>query len=451
MAAQVPFSEEYERAILSTIFAKPEVYYRVGVSLLPNHFYSSIRRSIYVAIKELAGETVPIDAITVLEKVANNENAPQREQISAELEKILDSLAVPESIEYYVEEIIRLSKHRWLFSCADAKVQQFLDRDVDYQQVIAEMFAEMGNITGGNTKVKVTNLSDYVVEYFEQLEARKSNIRNGVIGVPTGFIDIDLSLGGLRGGNYIVIAARPSMGKSTLAQNIAENCSALTGGYTLFFSLESGKIDIMDRFAACASSVSSSKVRLGSFTPNEWQRINDGMNKLRNEMRIGIVDEFSLSVDDVRMISHLYKQECDLKLIIIDYFQLLKEDFKKGANRTERLSDMSRKIKILARNLDVPIIILSQLSRECERRTDKTPMLSDLRETGQIENDSDVVLMLYREEFYSPTVENANMAEVIIAKQRNGPTGTCKLRFQKDFSRFVTRFSAADIEKEDDN
>lgn len=266
----------------------------------------------------------------------------------------------------------------------------------------------------------------------EQLHSRKGDIT----GVPTGFRDLDRITAGFQRNDLIIVAARPSVGKTAFALNVAQNVATKTDENVAIFSLEMGAEQLVMRMLCAEGNIDAQVLRTGALTNEDWKKLTMAMGSLSNA-GIFIDDTPGIRVTEIRAKCRRLKQEYGLGMILIDYLQLIQGSGGKGENRQQEVSEISRSLKALARELQVPVIALSQLSRGVEQRQDKRPMMSDLRESGSIEQDADIVSFLYREDYYDKETENQNMIEIIIAKQRNGPTGTVTLAFVKEFNKFV--------------
>ncbi len=444
---EIPESPEYERGIINLLINFPDSAYKITSSLTDHHFYSELRRTIYKIIKRLIEENKPADIITVLEqvKILGDEKIPAK-AVEEEYQSIIDLFGTEDSITFYADELERYYKLRALFKLFNGYSGKFLDKECNSEETLSKFYSEVTSLEVGRNKLEVICIRDYCSEYMEDLENRGKFTTGKLIGIPSGFIDIDLMTAGWKGGEYITLAARPSMGKSALGVNFAENAAFLRPeDHILIISMESDRKSIMNRMVASNSKIPLGNIRAGQLTAMDWSYVNKTLNKLYNT-NLKIVDATDITIEDIYMLTLMCKRTCNLQLLIIDYMQLISDKNKKGYNRTERVTEISRKIKLIAKEINIPIISLAQLSRECEKRNDKRPQLSDLRESSSLEMDSDVVIFIYRDEMYLPTTpENENVAEVTIAKQRDGPTGMVKLKFLKEYTKFVTRLSADDL------
>jgi len=289
-------------------------------------------------------------------------------------------------------------------------------------------------VSDTKTKGSYLHLKEVIKDSIEAIDRLYQN-KSHVTGVPSGYIDFDNKTSGLQESDLIIIAGRPSMGKSAFALGIAEYAGVIEKIPLAFFSLEMSKEQLVQRMLCAHAKVDAHKVRTGYLAPSDWPRLTAAAGKL-SEAPIYIDDTAAISVMELRAKARRLKAHHDIKLIVLDYLQLMRGSGGKEENRQQEISDISRSLKSLARELNVPIIAISQLSRAVESRTDHRPQLSDLRESGAIEQDADLVVLILREEYYKPTPDNEGIAEVIIAKQRNGPVGSMKLSFIKEYTRF---------------
>jgi replicative DNA helicase len=280
------------------------------------------------------------------------------------------------------------------------------------------------------------SIRDVLMEVFEKVEFLYTN-KGGVSGIPSGFIDLDKMTNGFQPNELIIVAARPSVGKTAFALNIAQNVAVRSTETVAIFSLEMSASQLVQRIICAESNVDATRMRTGELKGDDWEKLSMAIGAL-SEAQIYIDDTPGITVSDIRAKCRRLKKEKGLGLILIDYLQLIQGRGKAGENRQQEVSEISRTLKQIARELEVPVIALSQLSRGVEQRQDKRPMMSDLRESGSIEQDADIVAFLYRDDYYDKDSEKKNIIEIIIAKQRNGPVGTVELVFLKNYNKFVS-------------
>jgi len=433
-----PHARDAECAVLGGIMLDPEALERLEGILVPKHFYLAANGFIFNAIQSLAAENKPVDALTVKDYL---ERTGELEHCGGEayLGDLISLIPTSANVRHYAEIVRERAILRQLLKvCAEISrevyenpvkpVGEHLDISESHILAVAESFNQ--------TKPTFQNLKDLIQEGYQELQRRYADKRK-ITGVSTGFSDLDDKTAGLQRGDLIVIAGRPSMGKTAFVMNVAQNAALrdVEPNVVAVFSLEMSAQQIGMRLLAAESRVDMSKMRTGSFATDDWRKLASGTGKLA-EAAIFVDDTPAISVLEVRSKCRRLKRERGrLDMVLIDYLQLMTGNAKADRKDLE-ISEMTRSLKGLAKELDVPIIILSQLNRSLESRSDKRPMMSDLRESGAIEQDADVIMFIYRDEVYNKKPENEGLAEIIIAKQRNGPIGTTKLTFLKEFTRF---------------
>ncbi|WP_147653665.1 replicative DNA helicase [Vulcaniibacterium gelatinicum] len=431
-----PQSVEAEQAVLGGLMLAPEAYDRIADRLTEQDFYRRDHQLIYRAIRELAEKSRPFDAVTLGEWF---ESQALSEQIggSAYLIELASTTPSAANIEAYADIVRDKSVLRQLIEAGTTivndgfqpdgrEIEAILDKAE--QQVFA--IREQG-ARGRNDFVPVTSA---LKEAFDVLQQRYES-GGAVTGLPTGYTEFDQMTAGLQPTDLIIVAARPSMGKTTLALNMAEYAAMKTKETVAVFSMEMSASQLALRLISSVGRVNAARLRTGQLEDEDWSRVTSAIRLLR-EARIFIDDEPALSPDRLRAKARRIKREHGLGLIVIDYLQLMQVPGN-SENRATEISEISRSLKALAKELKVPVIALSQLNRSLETRTDKRPMMADLRESGAIEQDADLIVFIYRDEYYNK--ENSpdkGLAEIIIGKQRNGPTGSIKLKFFGEYTRF---------------
>ena len=433
-----PHSIEAEQSVLGGLLLDNEALDRVTDLISESDFYRSEHKLIFQQMSRLLERGKPADVITVSEAI---EQAGLSDETGglAYLGELAANTPSAANIRRYAEIVRERAVLRHLVVAGDEIATDALNPlgrdakellDTAEQKVFA--IAEMGAKTQQGF-VHINPLLTQVVERIQELHDRDDP--SEITGVPTGFADLDRMTSGLQPGDLIIIAGRPSMGKTAMALNIAEYVAVDVGLPVAVFSMEMGGTQLAMRLLASIGRLDSHRVRTGRLTDDEWSRLTYALGKL-HEAPMHIDETGGMNPTDLRgRARRLKRQVGKLGLIVIDYIQLMGTT-RQGENRATEVSEISRSLKALARELEVPIIALSQLSRKVEERTDKRPMMSDLRESGAIEQDADVILMMYREEYYKPDTPDKGMAEVIIGKQRNGPTGTVNLTFLGEYTRF---------------
>ena len=433
-----PHSIEAEQSLIGGLLIDNAAWDRIGDVVRETDFYRDDHRRIFRHIGKLIQMGRPADVVTVYESIEQSNEVDQTGGLGY-LGEIANATPSAANIRRYAEIVRERAILRQLVTVGDEIAGNALNpagRDVktlldDAEQRIFQI-AEAGN-RSNNGFVPIQPLLGEVVERMETLLARDSQY--DITGVATGFADLDRMTSGLQPGDMIVVAGRPSMGKTAFALNIAEHVGVELRLPVAIFSLEMSGPQIATRFLSSVARIDQSKLRTGRLTDDEWDRMTVALGKL-HEAPIHIDDTGAINSTDLRARARrLHRQFGKLGLIVIDYLQLMSSN-RDNENRATEISEISRSIKALAKELQVPIIALSQLSRKVEERNDKRPLMSDLRESGAIEQDADIIMMMYREEYYKPDTQDKGVAEVIITKHRNGPTDTVRLTFLGEYTKF---------------
>jgi replicative DNA helicase len=429
-----PQSIEAEQSVLGSVLIDREAIATAAEVLEPEDFYRESHRLIYDAALRLFERSEAIDVVTVSEKLKQIGKLEDCGGITY-LGSLANSVPTAANVEYYAKIVEEKAILRHLVRAGtDIVARSFAARE-DAETILDEAQKAIFQVAQKKSDQGYSPLKQVLMDTIEQIEyvyAKKS----GVTGIPTGFKDLDELTAGLQTSDLIVVAARPSMGKTMLCLNILRNAAVGHGIPGLVFSLEMSKEQVAQRLLCAESGVDSQRLRTGFLTDSDWTKISHALGRL-SEAPIYIDDTPSASIMEIRAKARRLKVEKDLGLVIIDYLQLV-QTRGKTENRQQEISDISRSMKALARELKVPVIAVSQLSRAVEQRNDKKPLLSDLRESGAIEQDADVVAFIYRDEYYNRESDRRNIAEIIVAKQRNGPTDTVELVFLKEIGRFVS-------------
>jgi replicative DNA helicase len=438
-----PHSIEAEQSLLGGLLLDNSAWDRIADVVSEPDFYRDDHRRIFRYIGKLCVAGRPADVVTVFEQIEQANESDQTGGL-AYLAEIANSTPSAANIRRYAEIVRERSVLRRLVTVGDEIAGSALNpagRDVKTLLDEAETkIFEIAEAGSRNTQgfVAIQPLVGEVVERMEQLLARDS--QTDITGVPSGFADLDKMTSGLQPGDMIVVAGRPSMGKTAFALNIAEAVGVDQRLPVAIFSLEMSGPQLATRFLSSVGRIDQTKLRNGRLTDEDWERLTMALGKL-HESPIHIDETGAINATDLRARARrLYRQCGGLSLIVIDYLQLMTSS-RANENRATEISEISRSIKALAKELQVPIIALSQLSRKVEERTDKRPLMSDLRESGAIEQDADIILMMYREEYYKPDTQDKGVAEVIVGKHRNGPTGTVRLTFLGEYTKFQNHAS----------
>jgi replicative DNA helicase len=418
----------------------------VGDLLIDGDFYRHEHRLIYAAVGSLINESKPADVITVFEKLQGQGKA---EEVGGLV--YLNSLAqyVPSAanIRRYAEIVRERSILRKLVGASDEiATAAFSPKGKPVAQILDDAEQKIFNIgeEGSRMKQGFQGMNKLVVELLDRVTEMADN-PNDITGVPTGFYDLDRMTSGFQAGDLVVLAARPSMGKTALAINIAEHVALNEGLPVAVFSMEMGASQLAVRIVGSIGRIDQSHLRTGKLTDDEWPRLTEAIEKLRN-VSLHIDESPGLTVSELRANARRLARQCGkLGLIVVDYLQLMGvSSSMNDENRATAVGEISRGLKMLAKELQCPVIALSQLSRGVESRTDKRPMMSDLRESGAIEQDADVIMFIYRDDYYTKDSKEPGVAEIIISKQRNGPTGTVKLAFLKPLTKFESLASGSE-------
>jgi len=432
-----PHSHEAESSVLGGLLLDNGAWDRVGDVLVDADFYRFEHRLVYGAIGKLVAESKPADVITVHEEL-------QRQGKSDEVGGLayLNSLAqyVPSAsnIRRYAEIVRERSILRQLVSASDdIATSAFNTQGRPVAKILDDAEGKIFKIGEQSSRMKqgFQAMDSLVVQLLDRVQEMADN-PNDVTGVPTGFIDLDRMTAGLQPGDLVVLAARPSMGKTAFAINIAEHVALHEQLPVAVFSMEMGASQLAVRIVGSIGRIDQGHLRTGKLTDEEWPRLTEAIERLRN-VSLHIDETPGLTPAELRANARRLARQCGkLGLIVVDYLQLMSGSSSGDENRATELGEISRGLKALAKELQCPVIALSQLNRSVEQRTDKRPMMSDLRESGAIEQDADIIMFIYRDDYYNKDSREPGVAEIIIGKQRNGPTGTVKLAFIKPLTRF---------------
>ncbi|MCF2642696.1 MAG: replicative DNA helicase [Lachnospiraceae bacterium] len=430
----MPNSLEAEQSVIGSMIMDKEAIVVASESLLKEDFYHKQYGILFESMVELFNEGQPVDLVTLQNKLKEKDVPPE---ISS-LEYVKDLVtAVPTSanVKYYAEIVKEKAVLRKLIKVTEnIENECYLGKeslDVILADTEKSIFDLLQNRGGGD----YVPIKKVVINALEKIELA-SKTKGNVTGIATGFVDLDYKMAGLQPSDLILVAARPSMGKTAFVLNIAQYVAFHSNLTTAIFSLEMSKEQLVNRLFSLESRVDAQALRSGNLADSDWEKLIEGAGTIGRSNLI-IDDTPGISISELRSKCRKYKLEHDLKLVIIDYLQLMSGSGRNSDSRQQEISEISRSLKALARELNVPVIALSQLSRAVEQRPDHRPMLSDLRESGAIEQDADVVMFIYRDDYYNKDSENKNIAEIILAKQRNGPIGTVNLVWLPQYTKFA--------------
>lgn len=430
-----PHDLDAEQAILGSMLTDRDAVISSVEVLKEEDFYREDNRAIYAAILNLYNRAEPIDIITVKSEL---ESMGKFQQIGGleYLAELPEKVPTTANATKYIKIVEEKSTLRRLIKTANEIIELGYDQSEEVEDIMEGAEKKIFNIMQEKKQKGYSPIKDVLVESFTKLE-ELYNRKQHITGVPSGFTDLDYRTAGFHGSELILIAARPAMGKTAFALNIATNAAVKSKVPVAVFSLEMSKEQLVNRILCSESMVDSNKVRTGKLEEDDWTKLAGSIGPL-SEANIYIDDTPGISITEIRAKCRKLKLEKDIGLVVIDYLQLIQgSNNKRNGSREQEISEISRSLKILAKELDVPVIALSQLSRAAEQRPDHRPMLSDLRESGAIEQDADIVMFLYRDDYYNQDSEKKDIAEVIIAKHRGGSTGTVELLWLGSYTKFV--------------
>ncbi len=430
----LPHSIEAEQSVIGSMLMEKEAIVVAMEMLHADDFYQNQYGIMFDAILQLFNEGKPTDLVTLQELLKTKDVPPEICGIDF-LRDLLNAVPTSANIRYYAEIVAEKSLLRRMIKVTEEIADSCYAGKEKVEDLMAQTEKKIFHLLQKRNTGDFVPIRDVVINVVNKIELA-SKSKSTVTGIPTGFTDLDYRTSGMQPSDLVLLAARPSMGKTAFVLNLAENFAIKQNYTTAIFSLEMSKEQLVNRILSMESRVDSQTLRTGNLSDNDWDQVVESSGIIANSHLI-IDDTPGISIGELRSKCRRYKLEYDLKVVIIDYLQLMSGSGSKNVdNRQQEISEISRSLKALAREINVPVIALSQLSRACESRQDHRPMLSDLRESGAIEQDADVVMFLYRDEYYNKDTEAKNIAEVIIAKQRNGPIGTVELVWLPDYTKF---------------
>jgi len=429
-----PHDIEAEQAVIGSMLTDKDAVISAIEVLREDDFYREDNKAIYAAILNLYNRSEPIDIITLKAELVSNgkfDSIGGLEYLAGLPEKV----PTTSNVDKYIKIVEEKSVLRRLIKTANDIIELGYDPMQEVEDIMDGAEKKIFDIMQKRNQKGYSSIKDVLVDTFTQLE-QLYNQKQHVTGVPTGFADLDYKTAGLHESDLVLIAARPAMGKSAFALNIASYAATRANVPVALFSLEMSKEQMVNRILCSEAMVDSNKVRTGKIEDDDWAKLAGALGTL-SEAPIYIDDTPGISVMEIRAKCRKMKLEKNIGLVVIDYLQLVQASNNKRGSREQEISEISRSLKILAKEINVPVIALSQLSRAPEQRPDHRPMLSDLRESGAIEQDADIVMFLYRDDYYNEDSEKKNIAEVIIAKHRGGSTGTVELLWLGNYTKFA--------------
>ena len=431
----MPHSMEAEQAVIGSMLMDRDAMESALEILQPDDFYGRQYGTLFQAIRELNTENKPVDLVTLQERLKEN-NVPEELAGMDFIREVLGSVPTSANVKYYAKIVKEKSLMRRLIRTTEEITAQCYQGTDNVEALMDSTEKKIFNLMQSRGGGDFTPIRQVVINALERIEAA-SKQNGSITGVSTGFIDLDYQTSGMQPSDLILVAARPSMGKTAFVLNMAQHMAFRDNITTAIFSLEMSKEQLVNRLFSLESKVDAQVLRNGRLEDSDWERLIESAEIIGNSNLI-IDDTPSISIAELRSKCRKYKMEMNLGVIIIDYLQLMSGSSggKSSTSRQQEISDISCSLKAVARELNVPVIALSQLSRAVEQRDDKRPMLSDLRESGAIEQDADVVMFIYRDDYYNKESEKKNIAEIIVAKQRNGPVGTVELAWRPQYTQF---------------
>ncbi|OGC13042.1 replicative DNA helicase [candidate division WOR-1 bacterium RIFOXYC2_FULL_37_10] len=432
-----PQNLQAEQSVIGSMLIDKNAIIKVVEFLRPDSFYRDAHRHIFEAILELFDKGEPVDLITVTEILRKN-NTLEQAGGSVYVSDLLNSVPTAANVEYYAKIVEEKATLRKVIDAGTKMVGDAFDEPEDVDQVLDRAESSIFEIALKRSREgfhKLDQILTKVLDKIDHLYGKQEHIT----GIPTGYTDLDKLTAGFQNSDLIIIAARPSVGKTAFALNMAQNMAIKFKVPVAIFSLEMSKEQLAQRMLCAEAEINGLQLKTASLPDMGWKKLTRALSKL-SEAHIYIDDTASLSSMEIRAKCRRLKLERGLGLVVIDYLQLM-SGRGRVENRVQEISEISRSLKTLAREIDVPVIALSQLSRAVEQRPDRRPRLSDLRESGEIEQTADLVMFIHREDYYNPQSERGNIAEIIIAKQRNGPIGSIELVFRKDVAKFCNKES----------
>jgi len=435
MKRVLPHSNEAEQSVIGSMLMDKEAIIAASEVVMADEFYQRQYGVMFEAMVELFNEGKPVDLVTLQNRLQEKDVPPELSSIDV-IREIITTVPTSANVRSYAHIVHEKAVLRRLIKVNEEIANTCYAGKEPLSQILADTEKSIFSLLqsrGGGEFVPIKQVALNVLEKIEEA----SKTQGTVTGIPTGFIDLDYKTSGMQPSDFVLIAARPSMGKTAFVLNLVDHVAVKKGIPCMVFSLEMSKEQLVNRMLSMETNVDSQKLRTGSLTDADWDAVVEGIGVIGNSKLI-IDDSPGISITDLRSKCRKMKLEYGLDMVIIDYLQLMSGSGSKGGeNRQQEVSEISRSLKALARELNAPVIALSQLSRACETRQDHRPMLSDLRESGSIEQDADVVMFLYRDDYYNKDTDMPNVAEVIIAKQRNGPIGTVNLLWRPEYTKFV--------------
>lgn len=430
----LPHSLEAEQSVIGSMLMDKSAIVTASEMIQRDDFYQHQYGVVFETMVELYNEGRPVDLVTLQDRLKEKDVPPEISSLTF-IKDVIAAVPTSANIRSYASIVREKAILRRLIKVNEEIANTCYAGKEKTEDILAETEKRIFDLLQNRNNSEFVPISQVAMNVLEKIEiAAKS--KSTVTGIPTGFTDLDYRTSGMQPSDFILIAARPSMGKTAFVLNVVHHVAVKKKLPCLIFSLEMSKEQLVNRMLSMESKVDSQTLRTGTLSDSDWDKVVDGIGVI-SQSTLMIDDTPGISITELRSKCRKMKLEHGLSLVIIDYLQLMSGNGKNGDNRQQEISEISRSLKALARELNAPVVALSQLSRACETRTDHRPMLSDLRESGAIEQDADVVMFLYRDDYYNKDTERPNVAEVIIAKQRNGPIGTVELVWLPNYTKFA--------------
>ncbi|MFR3730576.1 replicative DNA helicase [Lacrimispora sp.] len=430
----LPHSIEAEQSVIGSMLMDRDAIIAASEIVSAGDFYQHQYGIMFEAMLELFNENLPVDLVTLQNRLKAKDVPPEVYSLEF-VRDIITTVPTSANVKSYANIVREKAVLRRLIKVNEEIANTCYAGKESLETIMAVTEKTIFDLLQNRNSGEFVPIRQVAMNVLEKIEEASKN-QGTVTGIPTGFIDLDYKTSGLQPSDFILIAARPSMGKTAFVLNLVDHVAVKKGLPAMVFSLEMSKEQLVNRMLAMESNVDSQKLRTGTLSDTDWDAVVEGIGVIGNSKLI-IDDTPGISIMELRSKCRKMKLEYGLSVVIIDYLQLMSGSGKGGENRQQEISEISRSLKALARELNAPVIALSQLSRACETRPDHRPMLSDLRESGAIEQDADVVMFLYRDDYYNKDTDMPNIAEVIIAKQRNGPIGTVNLVWRPEYTKFA--------------
>ncbi len=432
----LPHSDEAERAVIGAMLMDADAIVTASEIIGSDDFYQRQYGILFDVMTELYGEDKPVDLVTLQERLKNKDVPPELTSVEF-ISGIVNDVPLSANVKYYAETVAEKALLRRMIKANEEIANTCYLGKEPLDQILEDTEKKIFDLLQKKSADDFVPIRDVVLSVIDKIELAAKH-KGTVTGLATGFYDLDYKTSGFQPSDLILVAARPSMGKTAFVLNLAQYIAVKNKVPTAIFSLEMSKDQLVNRLLSMESKVDSQLIRTGNLSANDWEKLIESAGDISKAPLI-IDDTPGISISELRSKCRKFKLENNLGLVIIDYLQLMSGGSKRTDSRQQEISDISRSLKALAREINAPVIALSQLSRACETRPDHRPILSDLRESGAIEQDADVVMFIYRDDYYNKDTDKKNISEIIIAKQRNGPIGTVELVWLPNYTKFANK------------